>query len=383
MSGRAVPDADGQATDEEDIEAAIDATLAPPIEARRFPQDAFNRLPPAVRALLGVAFATLGGFVASRSGVPLGWLLGALFSCGALATAGFSLPLPAAVRQIGQTIAGFSVGVFFTPEVGQRVLELGGLMIAGGCASILISVLISIPLARAGGCDRKSAFFAMMPGGLAEMAGLAQQFGANVTVVSVSQSLRVVIIVLTIPPALTLLSGGGHGPVSHLPEMPAGMLAPGLGLAGLAAFVFARLRIFNAYILGGLAVGIAAGLIADRPQIAPSYAPAIAQVAIGSVLGARFSWSTLRKSGARFLPATILATALLILGNMAVAGLLSQAIPFATGVLATSPGGIAEMSLTAEALHLAPPLVVAWHIVRILLVAVLTGPIYKVYRRWC
>lgn len=366
---------------EQEVEAAVvGAALADP--ARGFLQRRFNRLPVWVRVACGGTLATLGGVIAHELRVPLPWLLGALFFSAALSMAGFSLPIPAFVRQYGQSVAGFAVGVFFTPDVGRQVLDLGLVILAAGLGSILISIALSLPLARFGGCDRRSAFFAVIPGGLAEMAGLAHQFNANITVVSVTQSLRVVIIVLTVPAGLTLyMHHAREAAVFHPPEMSTLMLVAGVAVSALCAQLMNRLRIFNAFLLGGLVVGIAVGLSVTDPVAAPPYARAVAQIAIGVSLGARFHWVTLRQSGSRFVPASIAATLLLILANVAIAWAVSAYVDFPTAVLAASPGGIAEMSLTAEALGLAPPIVAAWHFARILLVAVLTAPLFRFWER--
>ena len=46
-------------------------------------------------------------------------------------------------------------------------------------------------------------------------------------------------------------------------------------------------------------------------------------------------------------------------------------------LLGKSPGGIAEMCLTAKVLELGVPLVTAFHIMRYVIVLLLTGPIYR------
>ncbi|MCJ8142575.1 AbrB family transcriptional regulator [Ancylobacter sp. A5.8] len=366
---------------EEEIEREVEATRPEPL-AGALLQRHFNRLPDWGRVIGGGALATLAGLLFHLGHTPLPWLLGALFCAALMSMTGFSLPVPAFVRQYGQSVAGFAVGVFFTPEVGRQVLDLGLIITLAGVVSILVSVLLSLPLARLGGCDRRSAFFAVMPGGLAEMAGLAHQFNANITVVSVAQSLRVVVIVLTVPAGLTLyMHHAATVPLSHRPEMSTLMLAAGVVTAGVCAQVMNRLRIFNAFLLGGLIVGAGFGLMAQEPIAAPPYARAIAQIAIGISLGARFHWLTLRRFGSRFVPATVVATLLLLLANVAIAWAVSGYVDFPTAVLAASPGGVAEMSLTAEALGLAPPIVAAWHFVRIVLVATLTAPLFRFWER--
>lgn len=52
-----------------------------------------------------------------------------------------------------------------------------------------------------------------------------------------------------------------------------------------------------------------------------------------------------------------------------------------TAILATSPGGIAEMSLTARNLHLGVPIVTAFHVSRMVAVVLLIGPLYRLSMR--
>lgn len=342
----------------------------------------FNRLPRLVRLALAVAISLVGGALALLAAVPLPWLLGALAVSAILSILGFELGLHRSVRQLGQVVAGFAVGLFFTPDVGGRVVEIGWMMVVGSALSIAASIVLALLLARFGRCDRQSAFFAMVPGGLAEMAGLAQQFGANVTLVALSQSMRIVVIVVTLPAALAMFLGQAAGDVVRPDAMGTLALFGGVALAVAVSWALGRMGMFNAWLLGGLVVGVGIGLSVGEPVTAPPYARAFAQVCIGVALGARFRWDVLRVLGPRFLPVTIIATLLLILVNVLIAWAFSRFVAFPVGVLGTAPGGIAEMSLTAEALHLAPPLVVAWQLVRIIMVAVMTGPLFALYRRF-
>jgi uncharacterized protein len=49
-------------------------------------------------------------------------------------------------------------------------------------------------------------------------------------------------------------------------------------------------------------------------------------------------------------------------------------------VLATAPGGIAEMCITAKVLQLGVPLVTAAHVTRVLVLITTTGPTYRAVR---
>jgi uncharacterized membrane protein AbrB (regulator of aidB expression) len=49
--------------------------------------------------------------------------------------------------------------------------------------------------------------------------------------------------------------------------------------------------------------------------------------------------------------------------------------------LATAPGGVAEMAITAEVLNLGVPLITAFHLLRVVFVVTLSGPIFRLARR--
>lgn len=341
-----------------------------------------NALPAPVRFALTLMIAGTGGVVARRLGVPLPWLLGAFFFVAVISLFGVKTGLTDHVRKAGQVMAGTSVGLFFTPAVALHVLEIGWLMVVTSLLSVLASVGIALLLARTSGCDRSTAYFAMLPGGLAEMAGLAQQFNANVVQVSLSQTLRVVVIVMLLPNLITLLEPVTQtGVLSEHKTMAPGLAALALLVGALIAWVFSRLRIFNPWLLGGLAAGVTCGLLQPEPLYAPDPIRVIAQVAIGAALGSRLVWATIRATRPSFVPLTMLATTLLITINCLVAWGLTSFVSLTTGMLAMAPGGIAEMSLTAEAMFLSPALVTAWQLVRIIVVAFLAGPLYLFYSR--
>lgn len=52
-------------------------------------------------------------------------------------------------------------------------------------------------------------------------------------------------------------------------------------------------------------------------------------------------------------------------------------LPWATLLLATAPGGIAEMAITAKILQLGVPLVTAFQVCRLIAVLLLAGPLYQ------
>jgi len=114
----------------------------------------------------------------------------------------------------------------------------------------------------------------------------------------------------------------------------------------------------------------------------PSWLTNAAQLLLACNLGARFQQSFLREAP-RFM-ASVLATvmAMLLLATLIalalawVAGLLP-----ATLLLACSPGGIAEMSITAKVLRVGVAFVTAGHVIRFAIVVLCTEPAYRYLAR--
>ena len=103
-----------------------------------------------------------------------------------------------------------------------------------------------------------------------------------------------------------------------------------------------------------------------------------AQLLIAVSLGVRFSRAFLHAA-----PRWLLSVAAGTLGMIALCGgfawLLTFAtrLPLATLILGTSPGGIAEMAITAKVLQLGVPVVTAFQVCRLMAVLVLVAPLYR------
>jgi membrane AbrB-like protein len=100
----------------------------------------------------------------------------------------------------------------------------------------------------------------------------------------------------------------------------------------------------------------------------PAWLIIVAQIVVGSGLGARFAGVSVRAAG-RLMIAAILATVLMFTVTVVTALALSQVvdIPFAALILAYAPGGVTEMSLIALSLNIGVAFITTHHIARIAL----------------
>jgi membrane AbrB-like protein len=337
-----------------------------------------------VRVALTLAGAAAAGALASRWQLPLPWMIGPLLATALAGVAGVPLAASSRLRNAGQWAIGVALGLYFTPAVGAQVLALA--------PAIGVGVLWALGLGWAfhrwlawlhPGEARATTWFAAAIGGASEMAVMAERAGARVDRVAAAHSLRVLIVVVSVPFAMQWSGAQGADPV--LPAAQAvdagGLLALlALTLAGVA--VMHRLRLPNPFVLGALAVTAALTLSGTELSALPRWATNAAQLFIGVSLGARFT-PAFARAAPRWLAAVAVGTAGMLGLSVGFAWALAAAIGLhpATAVLATSPGGIAEMAITAKVLQLGVPTVTAFHVVRYVAVLLLTGPLLRLSGR--
>jgi len=103
-----------------------------------------------------------------------------------------------------------------------------------------------------------------------------------------------------------------------------------------------------------------------------------AQLMFGLVLGERYERNFFSRYKL-FIPFALLNSFFMLIASAAVAIGLAWAfgLPIATMIIATAPGGLAEMTILAQALHISVPLVVAFHFFRVVMVNMGTQYVYS------
>lgn len=339
----------------------------------------FAWLPAAKGLFIGLAGALL--FVAVHA--PLPWMIGPLVVvaiCRSLGVACIAVP---GARQTGQWIIGTTLGLYFTPPVAEFVTRIWWLPLIGAVYALALGYLCGFLVARVARTDTTTAVFASVPGGAAEMSVLGERMGARVDEVAAAQSLRMMLVVLVIPWlfAIFKLHGSDVFHVGASEVQPLGLVAL-LALTLVGGGLVQRLRVPNAFVLGALAVAIPLTVAEVNLSAVPRWLTNTAQLLLGCALGARFEQSFLRRA-ARFVAAVLLSIAV----ALALSALFGSALALMTGlqpgtlVLATAPGGIAEMSITAKVLEFGVPVVTAFHVARLVVLLTCTAPLFRWLRR--
>ncbi len=333
----------------------------------------------ALNPAAALALCAAGGALFAWLGTPLPWMIGPLVVMAIFNFSGARLRPPGLGRPIGQVIIGAALGLYFTPVVAREVASYWSLLVLAALLAIVIACACAWLIQRIGDTDGTTAFFASVPGGAAEMAILAERFGARADRVAIAQSMRILAVVIVVPFALTY--SGAHGADLHVQSRAPfqwGGLALLLAIAAIGGGVLTRVRAPNAFMLGPLFAVILLTVSQVELSSIPPAVTNLGQLLIGCALGGRFERSFMDK-----MPAFVGAALLSILLAMALAASLggvlawSYGLPVASVVLATAPGGIAEMCITAKVLQLGVPLVTAAHVTRVIVLVSGTGFLFR------
>ncbi|MCR4510490.1 AbrB family transcriptional regulator [Pseudomonas sp. 32.2.56] len=320
-----------------------------------------------------------GGYLASLIGWPLPWIIGPLLAVIAARCSGWLITELPGGRKTGQWLVSSAIGLHFTHEVFGQLLSHFGVILLGALLTLLLS-LIGIIVLRRAGLDRATAFFASMPGGASEMVNLAQRHSAETAKVAAAHSLRLLLVVLLIPAIFTW----SLPPIA--PPAPAAVSWPWLAVllpaGALLAWLWGRLGQPNPWMLGPLTVCAVASVTFDLHLGLPDGLGQTGQWLIGCALGCHFDRNFFRSA-----PGFLARILLFCLLAMLAAAALGQGLGWLAGenqhalMLGMMPGGITELCLTAEALHLSVALVTALQVLRLFLVMFLAEPLFRLWQR--
>jgi len=299
----------------------------------------------------GVATATLA---VSAVGVPSPSLFAALLVGIAWALLAPSAPhVPGYAVTGAQAVVGVALGSYLRLST-LRAVGAHWPAVALVCLATLgLTVITGLVLARVSEADRVTASFGMIAGGASGIIAISNELGADERLVAVMQYLRVVVIVLITPPVAALLSPGlgaraTHAAVAATSSVPAG-LAFCVVAAVLGVLLGRLVRLPAASLLGPmLLTGGLTLLGVPLTAAVPAVVQGVAFAVIGLQVGLRFTPQSLRSAQRVIVPALVLIGALLV--ACALLGLLLASLTGVSaldGYLATTPGGLYAVLATA------------------------------------
>ncbi|MEK9827493.1 MAG: AbrB family transcriptional regulator [Rhodospirillales bacterium] len=327
-----------------------------------------------------------GGWLFTRLGTPLPWMLGALSATMVGSMVGLPLQVPQLFRRLWIIVLGVMLGSCFGPETLDHMVLWGG-SFAGMIAFVTFATLaVAWFYNRFGKFDRNTALFCATPGGLGEMAILGPALGADEKTIVLTHATRIVMVMACVPPAYALMEGyvpapnlGSKGGLSDANLYDLAIL----GIAGFGGALLAKVLRLPAWQMCGSMFASAAIHAANITSATPPQElVAFAQIVIGSGAGARFAGSKPHEL-VKPVALSALATLLVLLMAAAVAYAISLTLnlDFRAVHLSYSPGGFAEMSLIALALGIEAPFVAVHHMGRIFVVVIMASVLGRVLQR--
>ena len=347
-------------------------------------------------ALLRTALTLLAAWVAAEACVwlhtPIPWMLGPLLLTALASMIGLPTRSSGRLRNVGQWVIGAALGLYFTPQVGALVLQLWWAIALGIVWALAMGWGFGLWLQRRHLADlghlgarrlRATSYFSGAIGGASEMTLLAERVGARTDLVAAAHSLRLVMVVISVPFAMQwaqnhwgLQVDPSLRSVSRSAEWPGLLWLGGITLAG--SLLMVRLRRANPWFMGALLATLLLSLSGVFWSAIPTVLSNAAQLFIGVSLGVRFRREFLQTAPRWLISVAIGSAAMLVvcaLFGWAMAVLVGQHP--ATLILGTSPGGIAEMAITAKVLQLGVPVVTAFQVCRLVAVLVLVAPVFE------
>lgn len=333
--------------------------------------------------LMTLLIGAFGALTARFLHVPAPYLTGPAIAVSMAGILGANCAVPVPLRDTGFVVIGLSLGSSVTPEVLTAAKTWPASLIIMCSAVAVIMVAGGMMFERGFGLDRKTALLASSPGHLSYVLGYGADIGANVALISVIQSLRVLMLTLLVPAAIALFTDADVSmqlASSHVILYVHLVVLIGLG-AGFG-FVLKWFSVPAAFLLGGMIIsslGHGSGL---TPGAVPPIFSIAAFIGMGTLIGTRFSGvapDILKRAALGGVCLTVLS--LVIASMAAVAVALATGLPMLDLLIAYAPGGLETMVAMGAVLGADIPFVAFHHVARLLFLSVFVPLILTVNRK--
>ncbi len=323
-----------------------------------------------------------GGFLLTALSFPLAWLAGPMALVAIAAVAGVPVGIPMRLRAFSFVLLGIAVGEAVEPEAVAQLGHWIPSLLLLALAVPLICVVGMLVVRRLSGCSVASGFYASTPGSLTTSVIMAEEAKADIPLVVLIQSARLVLLTLSFPLLIeSLLPGQARGIGAPVAANEAWITAEQTALIATATaggllgkwiglpVPMLMMPMFVSGLMNGL------GWI-DAPL--PPWLLSFGLLVLGMSFGIRFTGvdvSLLRRIGIAGVGSIIATTLITVVFAFVVYEWLG--VSFVAALLAFAPGGLETMTLIAVAFGIDPAFVGTHHFARMFaMTAILpwTGP---------
>lgn len=341
-----------------------------------------------ITLLIGLA----GGSISYRLKLPAGAMLGAMLFVIIFNLISGQAYIPRDSRTVLQIFSGVLLGSRIQKNdlLTLKTIIKPSLVLIG--SMVILNLVFGFAMHRIGGLDLPTSLFATAPGGMTDMALIADELGASMIQVSSLQLLRLLVIFATLPAiflrltrrrrspgragqtALQNLAEPADGqPIVQEPVYPfhwQNFVLTLVAAAGGGLLLWA-LNI-NAGAMIGSMIAVSIFNILSGKATSPRILRFAVQCAAGAFVGQTVNRNSLSILSQLLIPMMIMVAAVFIFTAITAFCMyrLTRLDPI-TCLIASAPGGLQEMSLLAEDLNADPAKVVVLQTVRLMSVIIL------------
>ncbi len=302
------------------------------------------------------------------------------------AFSGLRIEIPDIFRTAMIAVLGVMIGSAFTAEIVAGMVDWWRSLVFLTFFIIGLTVVVYFYFTKICGFDSTTAYFSAMPGGLAQMAVVGGDSGADMRQISLVHITRVITVVTIMPlyfrfaEGITISAQSLGAESLLLLSGVDGFILLGCGLVGALAGKLLRLPAYA--LVGPMMASIAVHYLGYSHSAPPGLVISAAQVIIGASIGCRFSGfalAAIRKTLFAGFGAGLLMTGAALIAALLAAQLVG--VESAALMLALAPGGVAEMGLIALSLGVSTAYVSSMHIIRIGMIVAIAPIVFPLVMR--
>jgi membrane AbrB-like protein len=337
--------------------------------------------------LISLALGLVGALIFVELRIPLPYVIGPMFAnmVTALTFPRVALWVPAWLKLASLMVIGALFGMTVTPDLIHHIPQWWPTMLLIVLFVVLAVASVTLFM-RAMGYDIVTSYFSSTPGGMIAAIAMSSDYRADVRTVTLTQSIRMIVTVITIPSAFRLFADY-HPSDAVAVALKATNVELRDVLIGIAAsiggyYAGKLIRVPSPHMFGPM-IGVAAVNLTGFLHLTfPDPLVAVAQVIIGAEVGASFAGLRVRAVARGLF--TGVAAGFIMLGVGVACALIAHGVtglPSTQLILAFAPGGFAEMALVAFGLGADLTFVIFHQLVRYILVMIATPTMVAVLRR--
>jgi uncharacterized protein len=350
--------------------------------------------------LLTLGTALLGGYLFQWFKLPIPWLLGPMIAVllGSLIWKGHYVR-SGNTRNAAMILVGYTIGLSLTGSALRSMSHQLPSMFMMTALLLFMCIGFAYLISKLSGIDFITLLMGSIPGGLTQVITLAEETkGADITIVTVYQVIRLMMIIILVPLLIfSPLFGYHHGvqpgsaDPAHTAVAGAVHLASGrvlelivfLAVAVLCALLANRVKFPTAFLLGpAIGTAIMQFVWQQGPPL-PHVLVNAAQLVIGSYVGLMLKPGALQNKIKTFACA-LLSGVLLIAGAFMFALLLmwTQSLSLSTSLLSMAPGGMDQMSIMAHEINADLPMVAGYQLFRTFFIFFAVPPLFRLFYKY-